>query len=382
MDSNFIYCHICSGQLQPIITKADSPLQVQVTSDCRPWRISGGVSICSNCGIVQKPVTTEWKSSSEQIYAGYRVYAQGGGKEQSSFNQKSGESQPRSEMIVNWLRKQTRLSRRGLGIDIGCGNGSFLRTFLKHFPHWTMIGSELDNRNKLEVEAIKGVRKLHTGSLSDLHYEFDLVVMVHALEHIPGPIQFLKDLRMLWEREDVLLLIQVPDLDSSPFDLVIADHCSHFTMNSLRWVIQQAGWDRAIIDNHCVPKELTALAQKGRKAQFSADEMPSIGDANVRKHLAWLSRVMDQARSVRGQIGIFGSSISSTWLAEVLRGRVAFFVDEDTSRVGQQHLGRPIIAIDEIQENAQILMPMRLDMAKAIADRLGAKQLNLLLPPE
>ena len=78
------------------------------------------------------------------------------------------------------------------------------------------------------MESIPGVIALHTGPLTDLRLRFDLVVMVHALEHIPRLIEFLSALKNLLTPTG-LLLIEVPDLDKSPFDILIADYCTHFS---------------------------------------------------------------------------------------------------------------------------------------------------------
>ena len=63
-------CHICKGQLDEFKNFSDL---YQVTSDCRPWRKDGHLCICQKCGIVQKPVTRQWKRDTEDIYNGYEI---------------------------------------------------------------------------------------------------------------------------------------------------------------------------------------------------------------------------------------------------------------------------------------------------------------------
>lgn len=90
------------------------------------------------------------------------------------------------------------------------------------------------------VESIPGVIKLHTGPLEQLSERFDLIVMIHALEHIPGPRESLVKLGDLLKPTGSLL-IEVPDLESSPFVTLITDHCTHFSKNTLSWAVESAG---------------------------------------------------------------------------------------------------------------------------------------------
>ena len=73
--------------------------------------------------------------------------------------------------------------------------------------------------------------------------------------------------------------------------------------------------------------------------------------------------------NTRGRVGIFGSSISSTWLAAALGDRAAFFVDEDSNRIGKDHLGRPIYSVEQAPIGLPILMPIRQDIAQAVKNR-------------
>ena len=138
-------CHLCSGQLKEL---REYSLLGQVTSDCQPWRGQTQLAACQSCGAVQKALTSQWHKEVAQIYDAYSVYAQAQGGEQLSFNAETGANSSRSQTIVDWLKKQTHLPENGLLLDIGCVNGSFLNAFQRIFPHWQMIGTELDDRNR------------------------------------------------------------------------------------------------------------------------------------------------------------------------------------------------------------------------------------------
>jgi len=373
-------CHLCGGRLQEV---AAYPIAEQVTSDCRPWRGENRLACCSACGVVQKPVSNAWLEEIRDIYAAYAVYEQGGGAEQASFDAATGGAMARSQRIVAWLDKQGRLPETGALLDIGCGNGAFLQAYGRSNPGWRMTGLELDARNKACVESIPGVTHLHVGPIESLDQKFDLIVMIHALEHIPNPVAFL---RSLWGRlnPEGRLLIQVPDLSASPFDLLIADHCSHFSAAALDRVVRSAGYKVGRLDATCVAKELTLLAEPagteiptGKPMSVSSDD-----DAcSAERHAEWMHQVLRQGHQVSARVGIFGTSISGTWLASALGDRVHFFVDEDPNRIGRTHLGKPIFSPAQAPGDMDILMPMRPEVATVIAARLAPHQLKLTIPP-
>lgn len=377
-----VSCHLCGGELELLL---GYPVAGQVTSDCRPWQGRSHLAACQSCGTVQKPVTPEWQAEVSEIYSAYAVYAQAEGGEQRSFDSGSGANRSRSQTIVRWLQSQAGLPDKGLLLDIGCGNGSFLQAFREVYPSWQMIGAELDDRNRYKVESIPGVVKLHTGALDALSESFDLIVMIHALEHIPGSRDFLASLGELLKPSGSLL-IEVPDLAASPFDVLIADHCTHFSKEALRWTIESAGFHLASLADNCVAKELTLLASNGRSQSIDMHKcLPgkAFGDFRyANNHLKWLHSLLMQAMAIEGKVGIFGTSISATWLAAALQGRVAFFVDEDPNRIGQTHLVRPIFTIEQAPVDLPILMPIRRDIAMAVKNRLGSVHPNMITPPE
>lgn len=373
-------CHLCRGGLHEIFA---APIVELVTSDCRPWRGENRVAYCSSCGLVQKPVSNTWKDEINDIYAGYEVYEQGGGAEQVSFDATTGGAASRSQRIVKWLTEQGEIPRTGALLDIGCGNGAFLRAFAGANPGWRMTGLELDARNKVAVESIPGVTHLHVKPITSLECGFDLIVMVHALEHIPCPDEFLRTVATKLNHGGRLLL-QVPDLLTSPFDLLIADHCSHFSTATLERVVRLAGYDVCRLVTSCVAKEITLLAAPVTIGSQKPSDLPIPSDYDARvamRHIDWLHEMLRHGQQLSNDVGIFGTSISGTWLASALSVRVKFFVDEDLNRVGRTHLTKPIYSPDQAPRGLDILMPMQQQVAVTIASRLAPYGLRLIIPP-
>jgi SAM-dependent methyltransferase len=372
-------CHLCGGPLSSLPTVA---LSRQVTSDCRAWPSAPILAVCQSCDTVQKLITPAWHTDIRQIYADYAMYGQAGGAEQISFDLGAGAGMARSARIATWLAGWGLLPKQGGLLDIGCGNGAFLKAFGVSQPGWTMTGCELDERNKLAIEAIPGVDRLHVGPMAALGRQFDLVVLVHALEHVVDPVSFLASVMPLM-RPGAHLLIQVPDLMNSPFDLLIADHCSHFSAVTLSNAVTRAGFVVEHLVDQCVDKELTLVCRQAAKSDAdNCDRVAnSVGAAAAQAHLAWLADLASQAQATEGQVAIFGSSIAATWLASLVGQRLQCFVDEDPSRSGRSHMGRPIVDPDQSPANVPVLVPLRPDVARSVIGRLSVLDRRFIEPP-
>lgn len=376
-------CHVCGCRaLRELPGLAGL---ARVTSDCRPWPGGRELYACPACGVVQKPVDAAFEAEARAIYDGYAIYAQAGGLEQAVFDQADGASCRRCERVAAFLGAKAVLPAVGRLLDIGCGNGAMLAAFLGTHPGWRGVGTESSAKYRDTVEALPGVQALHTGPLAAIPGTFDLVSLVHVLEHIPDPTTFLGQIR------DKLvpggrLLIETPHVLTSPFDLVIADHCTHLTLPAAVGILETAGFTVEAAGTDWVHKELTLVARLDEPAATPRFHAVDPADLDrVAGHIRWLDRLSAQARNraAAGPLGVFGTSIAAGWLFGELDGQVAFFLDEDTARVGRPWLGRPVRHPRDATAKGPVLLALPRKLAEAIKARLEAQgtSCELLLPP-
>lgn len=374
-------CHHCGGALH---TVAGFAALRRVTSDCRAWDAGGCLAVCTACGLAQKPADAVWHAEAAAIYADYAIYHQSGGAEQRVFTVAAGHrAEPRSLRLLKQALPHLSLSAEGRMVDIGCGNGELLRSFSGLMPGWTLAGCELGDLHRGAIEAIPGVERLYVGSVAALPGRFDLVTMVHCLEHVPNPTGFLAMVREKLA-PDGALLIEVPQWQSNAFDLVIADHCSHFTALSLGAVVAAAGFRVDRLHDDWIAKEMTLIARPAPGTERPVQDA-GCADAmrDLRGALGWLTALAEQAQSViEGPFGIFGTSIAGTWLSAQVNGRQAFFVDEDPARVGSSYLGSPVLAPDSVPAGAAVLVAQPRALAESIVRRLAGRPVRYVLPPE
>ena len=370
-----LLCHNCRSNLHKIFFEKNLK---SVTSDCKPSLEGISLAACHNCGLIQKPITEKYLEEVKKIYNLYDIYAQGEGAEQLVFDIEEGAQSTRSSKIIKWINENIDIKEEGKLLDIGCGNGGFLKSFSLCRKRWNLVGTEFNSRNEGQINKIPNT-KFHLGEIDNLKGKFDLVVIVHLLEHINGPISFLKLVREKL-KEDGIIAIQVPNIDQSPFDLVISDHCSHFSLKTLIKVVESANFEVVNFSDKNIPKELSLLARPKKDPILSEENINE--EDKILMTLAWLKNLKFLAMKAREPLAIFGSSIAATWMAMEVGDSISFFIDEDINRIGGFHLGLPIKDIKEVAENHPMVIPMKPDLAKLLAKRLGMNKYNFILPDQ
>jgi SAM-dependent methyltransferase len=353
----------------------------RVTSDCRPWPAGGRLAACRACGVLQKPQDPRWDADCRAIYADYLLYPQGGGAEQAVFDLASGAAAARSDRLLDRILAGRSLLPAGRILDVGCGNGEFLRAFHRRAPGWRLNGTELHDRYRKEIESIEGIEAFHQCLPDEVDGEFDWIVFLHVLEHVPAPAALLRRLRAKLCPGGVLL-VELPDHRQNPFDLAVADHSCHFSAETLRATLERAGYVVETLVGDWIPREHTALSRgDGRTRAVCCDAGATL--AGARSALRWLAAMADHARSLAAErpIGVFGSSIAASWLTAELEDRVAFFVDEDPHRDGRSHCGRPIYSPGRCPAGVPVYVALPSAQAAAVVERLRGRGMQLIAPP-
>lgn len=334
--------------------------------------------------MVQKVPDERWMREISGIYASYEMYRQADGAEQSVLDPKTNRFELRSDLIIRYLDSRLGYDDGARLLDVGCGTGVTLEALARSSRRLRLFGLEFDERNLRRLERIRGFEKLFLGELRDIPVDFDLVTLVHALEHFPNPAAALRDSAGRMTAHGALF-VQVVDSPKNPFDLVIADHMGHFSANTLRALAQKTGLEIVGLEPNLVRRELAMICKRATGSGASA--VPLSADEGLRfatRNLAWLASVLQesgQAASEHSAFGLFGSSIAATWLADALGDRVKFFVDEDPARIGRRHLNRPIVAPQNVPAGAGVYVGMAPVSAEAVVNRFTKARFELIPPP-
>ena len=222
-------CNLCASRERRIIeTSSDGVCTVK----------------CRNCGFIflnPVPATASFSHYGEDYYRPWI-------EEQAAPRQALWQ---RRLELLNGCRSVGRL------LDVGCGNGDFLR--IAKEGGWETLGTEVSDW------AIKHMRErlgldVRQGDLVSLDLEegsFDAVTMWHVLEHTADPSANLRKARQLLKKNGVPVLA-VPNASNHIFRAVYAlgklrflryytpgereVHISHFTPSTLRQMLDKSGF--------------------------------------------------------------------------------------------------------------------------------------------
>jgi 2-polyprenyl-3-methyl-5-hydroxy-6-metoxy-1,4-benzoquinol methylase len=92
-------------------------------------------------------------------------------------------------------------------LDVGCGDGSFLR-FMKDL-NWDVTGIDVDPKAVELANQVPGVKVIE-GTLEDAHFpdeSFDAITLSHLIEHVVDPLALLKECRRILKKGGSLVLL-------------------------------------------------------------------------------------------------------------------------------------------------------------------------------
>jgi len=203
--------------------------------------------ICQHCGLImQTPRPTS--SSLEAYYRdSYRLQVQGvEGPTEKDLRIQAG----RARHLTGLLEAHT----HGVSthLDIGSSSGALLRT-IRRATGCESYGVEpgasyrrFSQASGLEIYA----------SLDELpkarQNSYDLISMIHVLEHVYDPAEYLEKLRLQWLRPDGWLLVEVPNVFGH--HALELSHIYAFSAETLRYVLRRSGYRVLLTKTHGEPR--------------------------------------------------------------------------------------------------------------------------------
>ena len=380
MDKKKPICHVCKSSDLLIIPNCEKISGV--TSDCKAWPKLGTLAVCNQCGFSQTITSQRWFQDITKIYENYEIYHQGDYSDHPII--KSGGSTLRSDVIVDDLLKKKIISKQGKLLEIGPGGGNFLRVWNKNLPEWKLYAADVNEKARETILCIDGVKDFYTTSINRIPHNFDVVVSIHSLEHIPDPFEYLVQLKDIVKHMGIVL-INVPNCNDNPFIITVADHCTHFVPRTLSNLVTASGFEILSLSTSCITKEIVLVARNDiNKKSFKNNLGPARPCGMLSSHLRWLNEIIKKINKLPGDmmLGCLGTSIAGTWLRTQIGQRLKFFVDEDESRQGKKHFGLPILSPSELGKDAFVFLTFPYPVALEISKRFEDQDFQCILPPK
>ncbi len=170
----------------------------------------------------------------------------------------------RAPFLIQWIKNYLPHPPKRV-LDIGASTGILLEAFRNAFQ-CEVVGVEPGDAYRAYAEG-KGIRM--APALDDLIGEhpgqFDLVSMIHVIEHLPDPVGTLKLIRENLLTSNGLILVEAPNFYAH--DSYELAHLTCFTPHTLVEVLRQAGFRVQSLRRHGSPRStllnlyVTAVAQ-------------------------------------------------------------------------------------------------------------------------
>ncbi len=204
--------------------------------------------LCSRCGMVFQG--EDWKKDElDHFYAtDYRKLVEG--EDQVSDKNRAIE-ETRARLLVGWLKAQgVQTVKRHM--DIGASTGALINRSRREFGA-EVLGVELSNSHRAFAES-RGLRMLPSLDALETLDEprFDLISLIHVLEHLPDPVQTLAHLRERWLSQDGAFLLEVPNLYAhNSYEIA---HLHAFSRHTLLETLRLAGYRVDALRIHGQPR--------------------------------------------------------------------------------------------------------------------------------
>ena len=169
-----------------------------------------------------------------------------------------------------FLDRLLRYCNKGRLLDIGAASGAYVRCAID--KGLEAYGVEL---SPSAVKFAKDYWKvnLSQGTLEEARFHanfFDVVILVHSLEHLPHPLETLVEIKRIMKKTGILY-ISLPNIASYRAKrlgekwgaLKPAEHLFFFSPKTLRVLLERAGFDIARIDTSTPIMDLEGLQKIG-----------------------------------------------------------------------------------------------------------------------
>lgn len=275
LEKEQIKCPVCNSKKYLKISKGD--------------RYGMGLDTCGckNCGLLFiNPRPT--KAEMDNFYAtNYRKYYESV-EHPSREYVANGPFIPRADFVVEKLIDHLDVDAAIKFLDIGCAEGTLLKTIGEKFPNAVLHGIEPDPnfgeyaRQTTRASIITGdfEELLGSGELRD----FDVVTFTHVLEHILDPHDFLQRIKKVM-KPDALCYVEVPNIHTEKTKGRGHIHLGHvlsLSPQNLKWLLVKNGFSILAEYLEGLPAKTPAMAYmlKNNAAQalteLSAGESQSI----------------------------------------------------------------------------------------------------------
>lgn len=302
------------------------------------------------------------------FYAGYTKKTASADEDDLLFTTPDAEAETLTASQAKFLASHVS-AQSGQVLDIGCGKGAFLRAFKAERPAWLCAGVE-PSREEAALARRNSEFEIHEGMFGSVPLErdrFDLVAIMHVLEHVPRPAQTIRQMHDIIAPGG-LLFVEVPNTtDLNMFyDLLLFEHLYHFTPDTLAWLLARERFEVIAHERSTSYGAQRVIARKVERVPTKGwPELTMAGDFAAWTELWSAMTTLAAAGAAQARagkrVGIFGAGMTAaTWLVhtDMAEAPLIGLFDESKWKVGRTLFGRPIYPLADIRSHRLDLVLM------------------------
>ncbi len=290
----------------------------------------------------------------------------------------------RARAYGHWIQSECSAPRSIL--EIGCGSGALLREFSMIWPEANCFGIDPALRG---ADRSDGLVRLERGFVEDIPGgvgNFDLIVAVNVIEHMPSPGKFLASLHQRLAPDGKIIIV-CPTAEPPNLELLFYDHLYSLTTSALDYVIastplivrRHAFAPPAIGEFQMVVFELVDQAPDQPSRQPSFSKLCSERQFYLDGWSKLDQALLDRSRSAAPFVAFGGGQTAALLRAYAPRtwARVELIVLDEPNEGWS--LGIPIASYRNAVQNlaaAEVLIATLPRVQHAIADRLRSDGLQ------
>jgi len=341
--------------------------------------------LCSNCLNLFKVRNKADFDVISSIYETYILHSKGQNNEQRVAYDIYPEGITKSEHIANYILENVNLSETGNLLDFGCHFGSFLKKLFQSKKKWNIHGFDISYRFEEDIKNISSKAKYICKKISNIDNKYELITIIHVLEHLLDPINTLLYLKNHLS-EGGILFLQSNNTEENPFLPFLFEQHYNYSIPGIINIFNMVGLHIKNIRLNWIPKEFTIIAQKKK------NDIEVVNDLTTKKTIKKINKnktllndtILSLNKIEKGskKIGILGTAYVGKWIAHNIPDKFDFFVDENPFVQGKIISSKPVIAINDIPDNSCILVALPPEIAMNFIKRFKNKvQCNLIPPP-
>ena len=302
---------------------------------------------CIECQTISNPdaVKTELSTFETKQYAGSHQ------TEHTTHVDEYLEPVTRSFLQAKILTEKFIKNKKLRILDIGCFDGCLLVELNNNLNNADLWGYDINPHLKEFFPQKDNFHFISTG-LENLEDSFDLITLSVCIYYIPDLRDLMVSIGRLLKNNGILF-IQIPDIRSNPYNLLMGDQSFIFTETSLKNVLTKFGYRADVITNDYFPRDLLIVAQKDKKTGDNYVE-----DYVFEKNIKTLDRVKEKLGKItHDSLSVLGTTMSAAFVDEVIGERIQFFVDENLSKIGGTFRGKKIVHPKNLNDTNHTILP-------------------------